>query len=153
MAEVTDQWKEINKLKAELHDVIKQMRESQAAYTELVKKCCTLATALDNAAGAMFMTVVEETEAEGTGITGKRRRSTALEEPAPLTATKVAAVAPSGGGELPPGKRGCGNCGKPGHRRTTCPEPDKKANKPMGKRACSNCGQPGHRAPTCPKKG
>jgi hypothetical protein len=26
---------------------------------------------------------------------------------------------------LPPGKRGCGICGKPGHRRTTCPDADK----------------------------
>jgi hypothetical protein len=55
--------------------------------------------------------------------------------------------------ELPPGKRGCGNCGRPGHRKTSCPHPSKTANTPMGKRTCSICRKSGHKSPRCPQKG
>lgn len=63
------------------------------------------------------------------------------------------------------GQRACSICGQPGHRKTTCPQANKKyredrkpvpevprgrAPKVKGKRACSKCGQPGHRAPNCP---
>lgn len=67
--------------------------------------------------------------------------------------------------------RKCGLCGKPGHRRTTCPEAhviqrQKKADAAMrdervsrsvalkpGQRACSVCRRPGHRAKNCPERG
>ena len=69
-----------------------------------------------------------------------------------------------------PNRRSCGLCGKPGHRRTNCPDADKvlaekkatsntkveraerkAALKGTGKRACSNCRKPGHRAKNCPE--
>jgi len=69
-----------------------------------------------------------------------------------------------------PNRRACGLCGKPGHRRTNCPDADKvlaekkatanakaeraerkAALKGTGKRACSNCHKPGHRAKNCPE--
>jgi len=66
---------------------------------------------------------------------------------------------------LAPGKRACSMCGKPGHRKTTCPDAHKvraadkaqKESKPSpppkepGKRYCSNCGFHGHRAKNCTK--
>jgi len=69
-----------------------------------------------------------------------------------------------------PGRRVCGLCGEPGHRRTNCPDAykilgEKKATANVkaeraerkallegtGKRACSNCRKPGHRAKNCPE--
>lgn len=125
----TDLWNEINSLKAELHkDIFPAMRIAQASFTELVKQANHVAGQLDNAVAKLLMPVVEETEAAGTGVTGRRRRSTNLEAPsvggeAPVKAAPARQVREMSGELVTPGsgKRGCSNCKRTGHRAASCP--------------------------------
>lgn len=142
----------LDKLEAKLlNELVPPIRELQKQLSDRLLEALNVAGQIRVASERFINRANDEIEAEGGGIIGRRKRSTDLGAPsAGDDDPKVAKVPDKTAVVLPPGKRGCGNCGQPGHRKTTCPKPDKNANKPMGKRGCSKCGKPGHRAPTCP---
>ena len=144
--------KELDSLQSRLlNEIVPPIREMQAKINGMLLEAMNVSGQIRVASERFINRANDEIEAEGKGNIGRRKRSTDLggmgDKADPVSAPSVATTpfVP-----LPPGKRGCGNCGQPGHRRNSCPKPDKNANKPMGKRGCSKCGRAGHRAPTCP---
>jgi len=145
--------KELDALQSKLlNELIPPLKEMQAKVNAMLLDAMNVAGQIRVASERFINRANDEIESEGLGNIGRRKRSTDLGGMGDKADPK--SDAPSAGSPapvaLPPGKRGCGNCGQPGHRRTSCPKPDKNANKPMGKRGCSKCGKAGHRAPTCP---
>lgn len=159
MGEYRELRADLDKLESKLlNELVPSLREMQKALSDRLLEALNVAGQIRVASERFINRANDEIDAEGGGHVGRRKRSTDLggmgdKADAPSAVAddpSVPKVPVKGAVVLPPGKRGCGNCGQPGHRKTSCPLPDKKANKPMGKRGCSKCGKPGHRAPTCP---
>lgn len=126
----TDLFTQINELKSEIRTkLMPEVREAQAVFTEAVKNLLRACGRLDDATLKLLTPVIDETEANGTGIVGRRKRSTTLEAPsgedAPAKPKKERQVRELSGELVEPGsgKRGCSNCKRTGHRAKNCPNP------------------------------
>lgn len=130
---------DINQLRNELLEakrellagpLMQQLREAQALINEGLKLQLKTAANIDSAIARLDMRAIDETDAEGGGVTGRRKRSTNLDAPSgedvPVKAPKKERAVRELSGELVEpgsGKRGCSNCKRTGHRAKNCPNP------------------------------
>ena len=151
-------------LRRDLMHLSDEFNKHRLALIEVQKMIGETTLQLVLAADKHFNRSLEERTADGE--LKKEFRTEGSPNADPKTDTDVQVVADF----HMPSRRNCGLCGKPGHRRTSCPEAHvilaekketanlkderaaaKAALAGTGKRACSNCHKPGHRAKNCPE--